>query len=74
MRCSLAGARSWPQDSTFPGEGLSHVVAPPQLTAYAHVSSSAHAVVVPAHGKAIVKTDLAIATPLDCYARIGKIR
>jgi hypothetical protein len=33
---------------------------------------SAHEVVVPAHGKAIVKTDLAVATPLDCYARIGK--
>jgi dUTP pyrophosphatase len=33
--------------------------------------SSACAVVVPAHGKAIVQTDLAIATPLDCYARIG---
>ena len=33
---------------------------------------SAHEVVVPAHGKAIVKTDLAVATPLDCYARIGE--
>ena len=33
--------------------------------------SSACDVVVPAHGKAIVKTDLAVATPLDCYARIG---
>jgi len=34
--------------------------------------SSACDVVVPAHGKAIVKTDLAVATPLDCYARIGE--
>ena len=34
--------------------------------------SSAYDVVVPAHGKAIVKTDLAVATPLDCYARIGE--
>ena len=33
--------------------------------------ASAYEVVVPAHGKAIVKTDLAVATPLDCYARIG---
>ena len=34
--------------------------------------SAAEAKVVPAHGKALVKTDLAIATPLDCYARIGE--
>jgi dUTP pyrophosphatase len=33
--------------------------------------SAAEAKVVPAHGKALVKTDLAIATPLDCYARIA---
>ena len=33
---------------------------------------SAHDVVVPARGKAIAKTDLAVATPLDCYARIGE--
>uniref|UniRef100_A0A7S3JS76 Deoxyuridine 5'-triphosphate nucleotidohydrolase n=1 Tax=Aureoumbra lagunensis TaxID=44058 RepID=A0A7S3JS76_9STRA len=26
---------------------------------------------VPPHGKALVKTDLAIATPTDCYARIA---
>ena len=35
------------------------------------VSASAVDTVVPAHGKALVKTDLAIATPLDCYARIA---
>ena len=35
-------------------------------------SHSACDVVVPARGKAIVKTDLAVATPLDCYARIGE--
>ena len=34
--------------------------------------ASAESKVVPAHGKALVKTDLSIATPLDCYARIGK--
>ena len=33
--------------------------------------SSAASTVVPAHGKAIIKTDLAVATPLDCYARIA---
>jgi dUTPase len=33
--------------------------------------ASAYDVVVPAHGKAIVKTDLAVATPPGCYARIG---
>ncbi|KAJ1450769.1 dUTPase-like protein [Pelagophyceae sp. CCMP2097] len=33
--------------------------------------ASAKAVTVPARGKAIVPTDLAIATPLDCYARIA---
>lgn len=33
--------------------------------------ASAESVVVPARGKAIVKTDLAVATPLDCYARIA---
>eukprot|EP00613_Pedinella_sp_CCMP2098_P060361 CAMPEP_0171985726 /NCGR_PEP_ID=MMETSP0993-20121228/274506_1 /TAXON_ID=483369 /ORGANISM="non described non described, Strain CCMP2098" /LENGTH=374 /DNA_ID=CAMNT_0012638613 /DNA_START=20 /DNA_END=1145 /DNA_ORIENTATION=+ len=33
--------------------------------------ASAYDVVVPAHGKAIVKTDIAVATPLDCYARIA---
>jgi len=35
--------------------------------------ASAYDVVVPAHGKAIVKTDLAVATPPGCYARIGNI-
>lgn len=33
--------------------------------------SSAEAKVVPARGKALVKTDLAIAIPPDCYARIA---
>lgn len=33
--------------------------------------SSAHAAVVPAHGKQLIKTDLAISTPLDCYGRIA---
>ena len=35
--------------------------------------SSAYDIVVPARGKAIVKTDLAIAIPPNTYARIGKI-
>lgn len=35
--------------------------------------SSAYAYVVPARGKALVKTDLAIAIPLNTYARIGRI-
>lgn len=34
--------------------------------------SSAYDIVVPARGKAIVKTDLAIAIPPNTYARIGK--
>ena len=33
--------------------------------------SSAYACVVPARGKALVKTDIAIAIPLHTYARIG---
>mmetsp|Transcript_12146 Transcript_12146/g.36611 ORF Transcript_12146/g.36611 Transcript_12146/m.36611 type:complete len:203 (+) Transcript_12146:117-725(+) len=33
--------------------------------------AAAEASVVPARGKALVKTDLAIATPEDCYARIA---
>jgi deoxyuridine 5'-triphosphate nucleotidohydrolase len=33
--------------------------------------SAAYDVVVPAHGKAIVKTDLAISIPVTCYARIA---
>lgn len=33
--------------------------------------SSAYDVVVPAHGKAIVKTDLSIAIPPETYARIA---
>uniref|UniRef100_A0A7S2CWN6 Deoxyuridine 5'-triphosphate nucleotidohydrolase n=1 Tax=Octactis speculum TaxID=3111310 RepID=A0A7S2CWN6_9STRA len=33
--------------------------------------SAAYAATVPARGKALCKTDLAIATPLDCYARIA---
>ena len=35
--------------------------------------SSAYACVVPARGKALVKTDLAIAIPLNTYARIGNL-
>jgi hypothetical protein len=35
--------------------------------------SSAYACVVPARGKALVKTDLAIAIPLNTYARIGNV-
>lgn len=34
--------------------------------------SSAYETVVPAEGKAVVKTDIAIAIPPDCYGRIGK--
>jgi len=34
---------------------------------------SAHDVVVPARGKTIAKTDLAVAMPFDCYARIGEL-
>lgn len=33
---------------------------------------SAYDVSIPARGKAIVKTDLSIAVPPDCYGRIGK--
>ena len=33
--------------------------------------AAAEATVIPAKGKALVKTDLAIATPVDCYARIA---
>ena len=33
--------------------------------------ASAYDLVVPAHGKAIVKTDLAIAIPINTYARIA---
>lgn len=33
--------------------------------------ASAESVVVPAKGKALVKTNLAIAIPEDCYARIA---
>jgi deoxyuridine 5'-triphosphate nucleotidohydrolase len=33
--------------------------------------SSAHECIIPAHGKAIVKTDLAIAIPSGCYARVA---
>jgi len=33
--------------------------------------SSAHDSVVPARGKALIKTDLAIAIPLNTYARVG---
>lgn len=35
--------------------------------------SSAYDMVLPKHGKAIVKTDLAIAIPKNTYARIGSI-
>lgn len=35
--------------------------------------SSAHDTSIPAHGKALVKTDLTIAVPEGCYGRIGKI-
>lgn len=34
--------------------------------------SSAYDAVVPARGKALVKTDLAIATPEGTYARVGE--
>ena len=34
--------------------------------------SSAYDIVVPKHGKAIVKTDLAIAIPENTYARVGE--
>lgn len=33
---------------------------------------SAHDVTVPAEGKALVKTDLAIAVPDGCYGRVGR--
>jgi dUTP pyrophosphatase len=33
--------------------------------------NSAYEVIVPARGKALIKTDLAIAVPEDCYGRIG---
>ena len=33
--------------------------------------AAAYDVVVPAHGKAIVKTDLAISIPVTCYARVA---
>jgi dUTP pyrophosphatase len=33
--------------------------------------SSAYDVIVPARGKALVKTDIAIAIPPNTYARIG---
>jgi dUTP pyrophosphatase len=33
--------------------------------------SSAYDCAVPAHGKALVKTDLSIAVPEGCYGRIG---
>jgi len=33
--------------------------------------SAAKDVVVPAHGKALVPTDLAIKVPDDCYGRVG---
>lgn len=36
------------------------------------LTCSAEDTVVPARGKAIVKTDLSIAIPLNTYARIGK--
>ena len=35
--------------------------------------SSAYDIIVPKHGKAIVKTDIAIAIPSNTYARIGVI-
>ena len=44
----------------------------PKNTFHRFIISSSHATIVPAHGKAIVKTDLSVATPLDCYARIGE--
>ncbi len=34
--------------------------------------SSAYDLVIPKHGKAIVKTDLAISIPENTYARVGK--
>jgi dUTPase len=34
--------------------------------------SSAYDIVVPKHGKAIVKTDLSISIPENTYARVGK--
>jgi hypothetical protein len=34
-------------------------------------ANSAYEVIVPARGKALIKTDLAIAVPEDCYGRIG---
>ena len=36
--------------------------------------AASQSVVVPANGKAIVPTDLAMATPADCYARICRYR
>ena len=36
--------------------------------------SSAYDITVPRKGKAIVKTDLAIAIPVNTYARIGRCR
>jgi len=32
---------------------------------------SAHAAIVPAHGRAVVRTDLAIAVPPGCYGRVA---
>ncbi|GLE02424.1 hypothetical protein PINS_up011262 [Pythium insidiosum] len=34
--------------------------------------SSAYDAVIPARGKGLVKTDLVIAVPDGCYARVGK--
>jgi dUTPase len=35
--------------------------------------SSAYDAVIPARGKGLVKTDLAIAVPDGCYARVGTL-
>jgi dUTP pyrophosphatase len=44
----------------------------PSLTLLGFDLSSAYDMIIPKHGKGIVKTDLAIAIPFGTYARIGE--
>lgn len=75
-RCPRA-ARPAPRATTWPGAPLIYA---PQRTHHALTASrhaalrrlcSAHDTVVPARGKALVKTDLSIAIPEGTYARIA---
>lgn len=65
MPCCQSAARRWLPVTIWRGAALF------ALSRRFKTSTSAHDVIIPAHGRGIAQTDLAVAIPHGCYGRIG---